>query len=244
MMKLSMEEIELRLRENEDDLIMWREYLYYYKRHDLTQEKYIPYLMSKGWLCLRGANSWEISNVLDLDILRGVVDNYVSTLTIHSTLESTVGIEDFVAPKLSRLHINKVSDFELTKLAPRLYIYLSKVRFTNDIDFRVLTRLHLHDADLGAVVNLDEAINLMHLSLVGDSKLSVKLNSFRNLKSVAIDNLSRLELWGNSDTVESILSEKIYIPHAISDIRQLVEKGWYPNLLFPIQGKKKQRTPH
>ena len=240
-MTLSIEEIELQLEEHPHDLSVWREWLAYCRRHNLPQNRYKKYLTEYGFLSRDFFEcNWLIDNSKDLNILGGLYSN-IRTLTISSTgMESTEGIEGFVAPNLKTLYINGSINLKITKLYPILWLHRCKIEFADNIDFTVLNTLCLDQTRIENEEVLYKAFKLSKLIIYKIPNCNIQLDRFKGLTHLSIcldiDPKYELEKMGNSDTLLEIeLKASGY-----SLLEKLISNGWYPNLEHPMKGKNKR----
>ena len=237
-----MEEIELQLEENPDDLTVWREWLSYCRRYGLSHERYLEYLERQGILTRSHAGVvWNILREKDLDSLRGVIDKTVERLTIRDLkVSSTVGIEDFVAPKLSLFIVFATFGIVITKAYHTMSVYYGSVKFSERAELSNLDMIFFYGVEIIDVHNLYGATNLTHI-VMHYTRSDMEICRFKGLTRLTLrveesDNyLEALKRLGNSDTLRFL-----YDYNDLEGIKKLIDDGWYPNLEYPTVGKNKR----
>lgn len=231
-MTLSIEEIELHLEERPHDLTVWREWLAYTRRHDIPHDRYIAYLRKEGFLNKDIQESlWIIERGNNLEFLRGVISEEPELISIFGPgLYSTQGIEDFIAPNLTKLVMQEVDSLELTKGFPNIAIFDSTINLSDAADLSNLYSLSIDNTSITNLDKLYEAVNLTKI-IVRQCKLDIQISRFKKLRSLA-GNPNILKDMGDSDTVERIFTT--------NSLHTLKNKGWYPNLEYPFKGINKQ----
>ena len=267
-MTLSIEEIELHLEENPHDLTVWREWLSYTHRYDLSQDRYLEYIKSLDVYFddKFGDESWELLGMKNLDLFRGVYAPNLEFIKLHILKDGILrGIDDLIAPNLNELEITrsrlteishsyspleedistyKVDSIILPHITALSLIDMSIYPLIQVPNLKYLTIEHFPVADYTDIYNLKE---LETLSIWGQPKDSPppKLEFLPKLRSITVnpkyaDNLDGM---GDSNTLTNIQyytsggESKRVIETAI---HSLVDKGWYPNLEYPMKGKNKQ----
>lgn len=231
-MNLSLEEINRQLEEYPHDLTIWREWLVYTRRYDLPHDRYIDYLEKEGYLSKTSRDRiWTMSKGKHLEVLCGVRTKKLRVLNIYGRdIESTVGIEALIAPKLTDLTLQEVNNFEITKIFPKMTILDSMVNFSDTADLNALTSLTLENTSILNIDRIYEAVNLVGLT-IQDTKSAFKITTFEKLRILS-GTPNSLKKMGNSDTVEHIYTDY--------HLNHLMNKGWYPNLEYPFKGKNKR----
>ena len=235
-MTLSIEEINRQLEEYPHDLSVWREYLSYCRRHDLSHDRYLDYLDNNALVILY-KHTWYINKGKDLDVLSGVFTTDLESIILANLeLESTKGLEDLIAPNFKELWIGSIQHIELTACPTILNLYDNHITLSNTIDLTSLTKLQSSNSQISNMDKIYDAINLEDLSVENVNTLNSrcfipKISKFKKLKNFSTGTTDELKQFGDS---KSLISIRSY------GVEPLVDKGWYPNLEYPIKGINKR----
>lgn len=227
-----MEEIELQLEERPDDLSVWGSYLSWCHRNNLLQKRYEKYIQLRGFNCCFDDPSWELAEGFDLDLLRGVYAPNLKHISIDSeNIQNIEALSYILIPNMLFLQISIAQHLHIPELPPTLQnLELFGVSCTlgDTIQFPELTLIKLTYSKILNVPYLYRADKLTEIYLYDSGIFSI--SEFKQIMRVYYRGIDSLNLLNSSKTLQILEHEDP------SKIKELISKGWYPNLKYPIKG--------